>query len=104
MGGRAEGRGVESRREGTGRRRPRRRCRVSLLLASKLACGQPARPRPPRFAPVGLCYLPAPLPAPDLALPRLCPMCRRPMPAGANPYFQLTEEEAIELTKAEEDP
>lgn len=28
----------------------------------------------------------------------------RPMPAGANPYFQLTEEEAIELTKAEEDP
>ncbi len=25
----------------------------------------------------------------------------RPMPAGANPYFQLTEEEAIELTKAE---
>ena len=28
------------------------------------------------------------------------PLCR-PMPAGANPYFQLTEEEAIELTKAE---
>jgi hypothetical protein len=29
----------------------------------------------------------------------------RPMPAGANPYFQLTEEEAIELTKADmEDP
>lgn len=28
---------------------------------------------------------------------------RRPMPAGANPYFQLTEEEAIELTKAEQE-
>ncbi|KAL4860143.1 hypothetical protein ACK3TF_000346 [Chlorella vulgaris] len=27
----------------------------------------------------------------------------RPMPAGANPYFQLTEEEAIELTKAEQE-
>lgn len=27
----------------------------------------------------------------------------RPMPAGHNPYFQLTEEEAIELTKAEQE-
>lgn len=27
----------------------------------------------------------------------------RPMQAGANPYFQLTEEEAIELTKAEQE-
>lgn len=31
------------------------------------------------------------------------PTCCRPMPAGANPYFQLTEEEAIELTKAEQE-
>lgn len=31
-----------------------------------------------------------------------CCACR-PMPAGANPYFQLTEEEAIELTKAEQE-
>ena len=33
-------------------------------------------------------------------LPVGAPGCR-PMPAGANPYFNLTEEEAIELTKAE---
>ena len=35
----------------------------------------------------------------DLSPPR--PATHRPMPAGSNPYFQLTEEEAIELTKAE---
>ena len=33
-----------------------------------------------------------------------CCCCCRPMPANANPYFQLTEEEAIEMTKAEDDP
>ena len=40
------------------------------------------------------------------ALPALrcpAPPCR-PMPAGANPYFQLTEEEAMELTKARPGP
>lgn len=31
-----------------------------------------------------------------------CGISFRPMPANANPYFQLTEEEAIELTRAED--
>ena len=39
---------------------------------------------------------------PPPAPPRVA--LRRPMPANTNPYFNLTEEEAIELTRAEEDP
>ena len=31
-----------------------------------------------------------------------CGASFRPLPANANPYFQLTDEEAIELTRAED--
>lgn len=69
-------------------RRAARRRRGQRAGAPALQRCVPARP-------------PAPA-APQNWRPPCCllspPVCR-PMPAGANPYFQLTEEEAIELTK-----
>lgn len=67
-------------------------CQTEQRLARLRSGGCAGRTRPP-----------SPLAA-DLPCPPCAALPCRPMPAGANPYFQLTEEEAIELTKARAGP